>query len=355
MVRFVVDHQDVLEADKILYDALEHLAGRLDGLGSGAGRAGEHRPGSRREVEGRLLLIGVVVRDDHARRIHQRQQIHRHELAFGIVRFGVVGQQHAQTVANRDAGRGDEETVRELVADAVPAGVDGLPGDEHRHDRRLAGAGRQLECDAVEVGVRVVVRVRDLLEDAAPSRRARRDLDKPDQRLDGLHLAEERPVAGEVVMAPVLEQARGLGRDVPFGLRRRAPGRHGVPDGVDELVRAIDGVVDDLLEKFLLDHAVPGRAFAARRCDGRTVARFAPTLIDLAGGLVVRVHFPVTARAFVGGIENGILEKRRCAHAALFPFAGPGFRYAPPRPSTIRQWEHAPVVITIPSLRQGRD
>ena len=57
----------------------------------------------------------------------------------------------------------------------------------------------------------------------------RRDLGQPDRRFDRLDLAEERADAAELVMPPVLEQARRLRRDLPLARdwARRAMRPHG--------------------------------------------------------------------------------------------------------------------------------
>ena len=76
-----------------------------------------------------------------------------------------------------------------------------------------------------ELRVGVVVRVGEVLEEAlARLAELRRDLGQPDRRLDRLDLAEERADAAELVMAPVLEQPRRLGRDLPVvRVRELAP------------------------------------------------------------------------------------------------------------------------------------
>jgi hypothetical protein len=57
----------------------------------------------------------------------------------------------------------------------------------------------------------------------------RRDLGQPDRGLRGLDLAEERTHAAELVVAPVLQQAGRLGRDLPLaGIGQAAPGIDGL-------------------------------------------------------------------------------------------------------------------------------
>ena len=108
-------------------------------------------------------------------------------------------------------------------------GVDRLPGDEHRHDCGLAGAGRELQREAHQLGVGVVVRVGQVLEEPLAAAVVRRDLGQPDRRLDRFDLAEERADATECVVPPVLEQPGRLGRDAAIGSGSAVPatGRRG--------------------------------------------------------------------------------------------------------------------------------
>ena len=107
-------------------------------------------------------------------------------------------------------------------------GVDGLPGDEHGHDGGLAGAGGQLQRQAQQLRVGVVVGVGEVLEERAcpalpmcgatsVSQMASRP-PRPGRRTGGCR---------ERVVPPVLEQARRLRRDLPVvGVRQgRARGR----------------------------------------------------------------------------------------------------------------------------------
>ena len=109
---------------------------------------------------------------------------------------------------------------------AGPAhGVDGLPGDDHRHDGGLAGAGGQLQGQTHQLRVGVVVGVGEVLEKPlAGLAQLRGDLGQPDRGLDGFDLAEERPDAAELVVTPVLEETRGFGRHLPVvGIRQTPP------------------------------------------------------------------------------------------------------------------------------------
>ena len=80
-------------------------------------------------------------------------------------------------------------------------GVDGLPGDEHRHDGRLAGAGGELQREPRQLRVGVALAFARWSRNAlARLAELRRDLGQPDGSLDGLDLAEERADAAEIVM-----------------------------------------------------------------------------------------------------------------------------------------------------------
>jgi hypothetical protein len=60
-------------------------------------------------------------------------------------------------IADGDAGRDDQEGVREAGVLGIGALVERVPGDEHGHDNGLAGAGGHLECCARQAGIRRVV------------------------------------------------------------------------------------------------------------------------------------------------------------------------------------------------------
>ena len=84
-----------------------------------------------------------------------------------VVAVRIVRLQDAQAVLDGDAGRDDQEAAGEVLAAGLADGVDRLPGDEHRHDGGLAGAGRQLQREAHQLRVRLVVGGRQVLEQVA--------------------------------------------------------------------------------------------------------------------------------------------------------------------------------------------
>ena len=105
--------------------------------------------------------------------------------------------------------------VKCLAAGAAH-GVDRLPRDEHGHDGGLARAGGQLQREAHEFGIGVLVGVRQVVEQSLAALGLGRDFGQPDGGFDGFHLAEERADAAELVVPPVLEQAGGFRGDLPL-------------------------------------------------------------------------------------------------------------------------------------------
>ena len=72
---------------------------------------------------------GVEVGDDDLGLAQLLQLVGRHDVALAVVVLRVVGQQHAQPVADRDAGRDDQEGVGEAGVLRVGQLVERLPGD----------------------------------------------------------------------------------------------------------------------------------------------------------------------------------------------------------------------------------
>ena len=69
-----------------------------------------------------------------------------------------------QAVLNSDAGRDDEKAASEILAAGTADGIDGLPGDQHRHDRCFPGAGGQFQGQAHQFRIRFVVGVVHMLQ-----------------------------------------------------------------------------------------------------------------------------------------------------------------------------------------------
>ena len=137
---------------------------------------------------------GVEVGDEDRRGLEAVELLGRDEVHRPVVVVRVVGQQHAEAVADGDAGRDDEEARAEPLVVRVGQLVEGLPGDEHRHHHRLAGPGRHLEGQPREAVVQAGVLARMTLRALVSPMRVC-GLGQVDRRLDGLDLAEEEAAA----------------------------------------------------------------------------------------------------------------------------------------------------------------
>ena len=207
VVALVVHDEDILHVHQVGHDALEHLAFGLL-CAQRAVAAAQQLPADLGELHAFAQHEGVVVGDNDLGLPDVGQHVGRHQLAAAVVAVRVVGLEDAQAVADGDAGRDDEEALGESLAAGPADRVHRLPGDDHSHDGGLTGAGGQFEGDAQQVGVGLLVGVFEALEDC-PALRPHfgRDFSEPDERFDGLDLAEEGPVAAEAVGAPVLQEA----------------------------------------------------------------------------------------------------------------------------------------------------
>lgn len=140
-----------------------------------------------------------------------------------------------QPVADGDAGRDDQEGAAELVAGGRTHRVQRLPGDQHRHHCGLAGARGELQRDPHQLRVGALVRGLDVLPKVRVLLLFGRNLGKPNRRLGGFDLAEERPNGFELVMPPVLQQALGNGGHTPIRrVVQAAPRGHVAADLVDD-------------------------------------------------------------------------------------------------------------------------
>ena len=133
VVRLVVDDDDVLERQQLAAGALQHLAFGLDRRDRLAAPLQE-RASDLGQLHRLALLEGVIVGDDDLGLADVRQHVGGQNLARAVVAVGIVRQQDAQPVADRDARRDDQEAAAEEIARRRAHGVDRLPGDQHRHD-----------------------------------------------------------------------------------------------------------------------------------------------------------------------------------------------------------------------------
>ena len=311
VVGLVVQGQDALEAHQARHDPLEHLPHRLlrsqlrsRPLQQGAAALRQRQRLARHER--------VVVGDDDLRPLQVAEHVAGHELAAGVVAVRVVRLQHPEPVPDRDAGSDHQEPARESLAARPADRVDRLPGDDHRHDRGLAGAGGELQGQPREAGVGFLAGGVHLIDELLPLLAERRShLGQPDRGLHRFDLAEEGPDIAEPVAAPVLEEPRRLGRHPPRGrVRQFAPPIHAVAHAADEgrqvvllgagLERLRGGVEDDLGLSFLLL-----LGFGDRR-DERHLAPLGNDPVRRLAGLV---ELPVLRGVLVGRVQDRLLEE----------------------------------------------
>ena len=113
------------------------------------------------------LHEGVVVGDDDLRPVEVAEHVGRHQLAALVVAVRVVRLEHPQAIADGEARGDHQESACEPPAAGAAHRIDGLPRDEHGHDGGLAGAGRELQREACEAGVRLLVGRGEVVEEAA--------------------------------------------------------------------------------------------------------------------------------------------------------------------------------------------
>ena len=148
VVGLVVEHQYPFQPHQLGHDPLQHLAFALLGLQRCAGAALEKQPAALGDLQPLAQFEGVVVGDDDPGPLDVGEQIGRHEFPALVVAVRIVGLEHAQPVADGDAGRDHEKTAGEFLAVRSSHRIDGLPGDEHGHDRGLAGTSGQFQGQA---------------------------------------------------------------------------------------------------------------------------------------------------------------------------------------------------------------
>ncbi len=294
VVRLVVQGEDALEPHQARHDTLEHLP---HGLLRRQVRAGAPQQGAAalRQLQPLARHERVVVGDDDLRPLEVAQHVAGHELAARVVGVGVVGLQHPQPITDRHAGGDHQEPAGEPRAAGPADSVDGLPGDEHRHYRGLAGAGGELQGESREPGVRLFAGLLQVIQDlplVPPELRG--DLGQPDEGLHRLDLAEERPDVAEVVAAPVPEEPRRLGRHPPRArIGQLAPAVHSVADVADERRQVVLLILGFERLRSLFEDDLPLRCLLLLcRRDRRDKRHLAPPLDDPVRGLAARVQLP---------------------------------------------------------------
>ncbi len=319
----VVEDDDVLRRHQVRQDPLEHLALRLQRLDVVASATAQERTVALRQRHAFAPLEGVEVRDDDPRPVDIADHVRRHQAAPTVVVVRVVRLEHAQPVADRDSRCHDQEAAREVRAVRPSHGVDRLPGDQHRHDHRLAGAGGELEREARQVTVLRVDFLQTLQESAAagvPPLRC--DLGQPNRGLHRFHLAEKgSDVRPAPVSAPVLQQASGLWCHLPLAR-------------VGELAPTGDFSAQVLnharqIELRRLAFVQRGRKFQLRRTalllrrgDRRHKPNLSACFHDPMRRLAVVVELPVPRRRLVGRVEDRLFEELRVHSPSTAPAPG---------------------------------
>jgi hypothetical protein len=226
----VIDDDDVLLVAELAADAPHHLVGRL---GERAVPIARENLLSERGAVGMLAgQKGVVVGDDDLRLLQVGQQFGWQQVELAIVVLPFAGHEHAQAVANRDAGGDDEEGVGEMAVLAVGEFVQRLPGDQHRHHDRFACAGRHLRRQAIQEWIRPGIPLAEFLLDPLVAELAGH-LGDVDDRFDRFELAEEEPALA-LWPLPVVQQARGGAGDALVAT---------APPQADLLAHAVDELV----------------------------------------------------------------------------------------------------------------
>ena len=240
------------------------------------------------------------------------QHVRGNELPVFVIAVRVVGLEHPQAVADGDARRDHQEPAGEVAAVGPANGVEGLPGDQHRHHGGLAGAGGQLERQPRQAGIRLLVGALKVVEDRPTVTTAlRRDLGQPDQRLHRFDLAEEGPEPAEVVAAPVLQEPRGLGRDLPgIGVGYLPPLVHPLPQAGNDGHRVVLLRFAGQALAFVEDHPALSGLFARGR-DRRDELGGPAASNEAVGWLPVLVELPMPGRVLVGRVEDGLFEEVR--------------------------------------------
>ena len=162
VMRLVVENDDILACQQFRADARQHLPFGLFCLRFRPA-ALQYRAGEFGQSEGLAQLELVVVGNDDARGPDRADHVVRDEAAALVIILRIARQQHAEAVANRDAGADDKKRVR-IIPPAVDR-VDRLPGDQHRQHGRLTRAHCHLGGDTKETRIIGLVAGPQLLPD----------------------------------------------------------------------------------------------------------------------------------------------------------------------------------------------
>ena len=148
----------------------------------------------------------------------------------------------------------------------------------------------------------------------------RSDLGEPYGGFNRLHLAEEGSDIAELVLAPMLQQAGGFGRDLPLmGMRQAAPLLDLLPHGIDHgrmvVLLGRRGQPLAFVEHELLlgvrPCALPGLGNRRDECCA------AAALDNLLCRLTLVIKLPVPCRVGIGRVQNRTVKEWIC-HVQCF-------------------------------------
>ena len=244
----------------------------------------------------------MVVGDDDVGVVHQLTDVRREQLTLVVVVAVLARLKYAQPVADGDAGRDDEKSLREARVAWGDMLVHSLPGDEHGHDDSLAGSGGHLESDPRKPEVEIVVEGFDAFAPVGVGV-ATCDLVQEDRNLGSLALTEEHTLL-PVRVRPMQQQLAGHRRDPLVALP---------PPLVDLTTKFVDQAVclalfrSALELQFLLERSV-GTLPGLRDWNER-LAR--PTAVDDLAGWPELADLPVLGRRVVRPVDDRVDERGR--------------------------------------------
>ena len=152
---------------------------------------------------------------------------------------GRARHQDAKAILDGDPRRDDQEGAAEQLRIA-PHGVDRLPRDQHRHDRRFPAARRHFHGKPEQLRIGFVVRLLDLIQQPFGHGAFGSYLSQPDDRFNGFDLTEEGANGRKLMVAPVVKQASRGGCYAPIGLIRNLSPRINISANlIDKAVRRV--------------------------------------------------------------------------------------------------------------------
>ena len=260
----------------------------------------------------------------------------RDKFPAGVIAVRVVGLEHSQTVLDCQTWSNHQKSLGEPPAVGMSDGVDGLPRDDHGHYGRLACSGRQLQGDAQQFRVGLLVDVGQPVQ-GPPVRRAQPgcNLGKPDESFHSLNLAEEGAIVAEVVLPPVQEQPGGLRCNPPVVGAGNGPPLVNMPanlvhGGSDVVLLLLGGQAQSFVDDKLLLSA-PGPPPLSGFGDGSHEFGPPAAFDDPLSRLALFIQLPVLGGICVGRVDNRMVKERVFHRSASYrvvsgpPFGRPVF------------------------------